>query len=308
MCQWLTKSAFTFPGIEDKNLREAMVQSLHEVVIKFSAWLYTIFAFSAIHIAKTSSSLDEQREFTDTFQKYFDLALQEHRRDVAGLCKETADNICMTSSLIRNCTQALVQDRELVPYSPPSQWLHMMSGSGDVFKTAWDWTGDDKNSLTHRISTFGPNLSNLEELFSEKNRGPFKHLLPRSPANEECELGDMEARRAYELTLRYVGSIQIAHEQGEKLSHIFRRIIAFAMFAPKLYIEMVEEGRPRALVILAHYLSFLARMRGLWWIGNTGRREILAIQSVLESPWLEMLQWPLEKMEEIWEMKTWEYP
>lgn len=308
MYQWLTKSAFSFPGSDDKDHREAMLLTVPDTALKCPAWLYTIFAFSAMHIAKTSSSPTERREFTDTFQKYFDLALQEHRRDVAGLCRETANNICMTSSLIRNCTQALVQDRDLVPYSPPSQWLHMMHGSGDVFRTAWDWISDDESCLVYRISTSGPNLSDLDELFSEKNRAPFTHLLPRSPANRECELGDREAQRAYDLTLSYIGSIQIAHEGGEKKSHTFKRVIAFPMFAPKRYIEMVEEGRPRALVILAHYLSFLARLRGFWWVGDTGRREILAIQSVLESPWLEMLEWPLQKMEEVWDLKPWEYP
>jgi hypothetical protein len=303
--QWLTKSAFTFPGSNDKEYRDAIIIAQPNSAMAFPAWLYSLFSFAAIHIAKTSPSPAEQRQFTDTFHKYLDLALQEHRRDVTNLCKELANAVCMTSSMIRNCTQALVQDRELLPYSPPSQWLYMMNGSGDVFVTAWDWVCDDETSLARRIGTAGPDLSNFKELFAERKRAALKHLLHRSPADEDVEPWNDETKHAYERTLSYIGGIQIAINEGESLAHTFRRIIAFPMFVPKRYIELVEEEHPRALVVLAYYFSYLARLRSVWWVGDTGRREIRAMQSVLKSPWVELLEWPLEKMEEVWDIQPW---
>jgi hypothetical protein len=307
LTQWVTKSAFTFPGSEEKDYREGMLLGVPNHALKFPAWLYCIFAFSAIHIAKTSAIPAEQREFMDSFRKYLDLSLQEHRRDVDDLCKEKANAICITSSLIRNCMQAIFQDRDLVPYSPPAQWLHMSHGSGDVFKTAWDWVSEDKASLAWRLGTTGPDLSDLKELFAERKREGFVHLLNRRPADVKFEPWDTETQRAYELTLSFIGGIQIAIDEGERPSHTFRRIIAFPMFTPKRYIELVEEAQPRALLILAYYFSFLSRLRGIWWIGDAGRREIRAIQSVLESPWVEQLEWPINKMEEVWDIRPWQY-
>ena len=307
LTQWVTKSAFTFPGSGEKDYREAMLFGVPKSALESPAWLNIVLAFSAIHIAKTSSSPTEQREFMDVFHKYLDLGLQEHRRDVDNLCREKANAVCVTSSLVRNCMQAMFQDRDLVPYSPPSQYLHMSNGSGNVFKTAWSWVSEDKTCLAWRLGTTGPDLSDLKELFGEKKRKGFTHLLHRSPADVKFEPWDTETQSAYELTLSFIGGIQIAVDDGERPEHTFRRIIAFPMFIPKRFIELVEERQPRALVFLAHYFSFLSRLRGIWWVGDAGRREIGAIQEVLESPWVEQLDWPLKKMEEVWNIRPWEY-
>lgn len=307
MYQWLTKSGFAFPGADVKEYRESMLLSVPYTAMKFPAWLYAVFAFAAMHISKTALSQTEQREYKDHFHNYLGLALHEHRRDVERLSEKNADAICMTSNLIRNCTQAVVQDRELVPYAPPSQWLYMMNGSGDVFKTAWPWVINDKTSLARRVGTDGPDLSNLEEIFDPKKREGFQHLLQRSPVDEEAEPWDAEIKRAYELTLCFIGGIQMAIDKGEKLAHLFRRAIAFSMFIPKRFVDLVNEGQPRALVILAYYFSYLAKLRGIWWVGDVGRREIKALVPELKSPWLEMLDWPLENMEVVWDIKGWEY-
>jgi hypothetical protein len=305
--QWMTKSGLSFPGCHDKFFRDAMILSIPNKAMRHPAYLYTLFAFSAIHIARSSTSPSERREFMDSHHLYLDLALQEHRRDIENLGQDNADAVCITSSLIRNCMQAEVQDRPLHPYSPPSQWLHMMQGSGDVFKTAWDWVGEDTDSLARIIAKSGPDLTNFAEMFSSANREPFSHLLHRSPEDEANEPWDLQIQEAYERPVCYIGGIHIALNKGEEASHTFRRLLAFPMFVPKLYIKLIEERRPRALVVLAHFFAFLAGPRDLWWVGDTGRREIRAINSVLEGKWAEMLDWPLAAMEVKIDLPPWEY-
>lgn len=302
MFQWLTKSGLAFPQRESTQYQESLLQASPSNAMKHPAWLYGLFTFAAIHIFRTATSPAEQDEFRDVFHRYLDLALQEHRRDVAELCQENANAVCMTSNILRNCTQAIAQERDLIPYTPPSQWMYMMNGSGDVFKTAWSWVCDDETSLARRVGTDGPDLTNLKDIFAPEKREVFKHLLYRSPLDEGIEPWDLDTQNAYELTLSYIGSLQVAMDHGEPLVHSFRRVMAFCMFIPKRFIDLVDEGRPRALVVMAYYFSYLARLRTIWWIGDTGRREILGIQSVLKSPWAEMLEWPLSTMEDIWEV------
>jgi hypothetical protein len=117
----------------------------------------------------------------------------------------------------------------------------MMSGSGDVFKTAWAWVREDKTSLAWKISTTGPDLSNLEELFGEKKREQFKHLLHRTPLHEDLEPWSTEVQLAYERTLSYIGSIQIAIDGGEKRWQTFRRVVVFPTRG------CVSDVRPEAL-------------------------------------------------------------
>ena len=49
---------------------------------------------------------------------------------------------------------------------------------------------------------------------------------------------------------------------------------------------------------MAHFFGLLARFRGQWWIGDTGRREVLAIQAYLSQEWQHLMRDPLRMMEE----------
>ena len=75
-----------------------------------------------------------------------------------------------------------------------------------------------------------------------------------------------------------------------------RRVIGFPMLVHPRFVTLVEEEQPRALVILAHYFALVARLRGLWWMGDSGRREVLGIQSALPEEWQDAMQWPLESI------------
>ena len=75
-----------------------------------------------------------------------------------------------------------------------------------------------------------------------------------------------------------------------------RRLIVFPMLVDKLFVDFVEEQRPRALVILAHYFALLTMLRGFWWVGDAGPREVLAIVGEVPAEWQHLLSWPLEVM------------
>ena len=69
---------------------------------------------------------------------------------------------------------------------------------------------------------------------------------------------DPEARDAYNKTVSYIGIIHLAITAGEHDMEVCRRLIAFAVLIPDKMIELIEEKRPRALVILAHYFAVSA--------------------------------------------------
>ncbi len=79
-----------------------------------------------------------------------------------------------------------------------------------------------------------------------------------------------------------------------------RRCLAFPAMCPKEFFNMVEEGRPRATVIMAHYFAYLARFKDTWWIGDSGRREVNAIAAVLPLEWQDMMSWPLQELDRVY--------
>ena len=95
---------------------------------------------------------------------------------------------------------------------------------------------------------------------------------------DDEKMEDPEARDAYNKTVSYIGIIHLAIKAGEHDMEVCRRLIAFAVLISDKMIELIEEKRPRALVILAHYFAVAASWAKVWWIGDVTRKEVEAIQ------------------------------
>jgi Fungal Zn(2)-Cys(6) binuclear cluster domain len=63
------------------------------------------------------------------------------------------------------------------------------------------------------------------------------------------------------------------------------------------YIQCLNQRRPEALVVLAHYAVFLHRGAQYWFIGDLGRRLIHLINGHLGPLWADWLQWPSQIVE-----------
>lgn len=58
------------------------------------------------------------------------------------------------------------------------------------------------------------------------------------------------------------------------------------------FVALVQQRRPEALIILAHYGALLHRHRELWVVGNLGTRVVGAITTLLGRYWRPWLEWP----------------
>jgi hypothetical protein len=58
------------------------------------------------------------------------------------------------------------------------------------------------------------------------------------------------------------------------------------------YIQCLNQRRPEALVVLAHYAVLLHRGANYWFVGDLGRRIIHLINGHLGPLWADWLQWP----------------
>jgi hypothetical protein len=295
-------------GSAEQMTREVWATAIPRLAFEHDSLMYAICCIAAMHIAKEEP---DNLEAIEAYSTYLELSLREHRIEVANLTRDNADSACMTSTVIRICSFAILQDRELEPYRPPTHWLAMTKEAAMVFKESWAFIGDEPTSVARAIVTGTPQLTDngavfrdngprpwdLKAQFGESNRRDLLHILARDRNNEENERWDEEVQDAYKSTLSYIGSVQIAIAAAETSSIILRRLISFPMLIQKQFIDLVAEQQPRALVVLAHYFALLARFSHFWWIGDTGQREILGIQSFLPDEWQHLLEWPLQAME-----------
>jgi hypothetical protein len=132
-----------------------------------------------------------------------------------------------------------------------------------------------------------------DTLLAEEN---LTFLPPIPELNYNNASGDSpspETQDAYEKALRYLGSMHLAVATNEPVFSLVRRFMGFPIFVPALFIDLVAEHQPRALVILAMVFALMTRAHEVWWIGEIPQREILAIQKFLPQEWQGAMEWPL---------------
>ncbi|RFU28618.1 hypothetical protein B7463_g7726, partial [Scytalidium lignicola] len=287
-------------------VREVWVTGIPRLGFQNDSLLYSMYSVAALHLANTEPQNIEMIEASST---YLGLAIRTHRDEVIQLKKDNADAVCLTSSIIRVCAFAMLHERDLQPYTAPTQWLLMTNEAGSVFMEAWGLIADDPTSLTRVMITNSSEITGngavfrgtkpweLEATFGETNRQGFTYLLQRSKNNIENEPWNPEIQAAYETTVSFIGGVRLAIDAKRNAGDILRSLVLFPMLIQRRFIDLVRYEQPRALVVLAHYFALLARFGGFWWIGDAGRREVQGIHSVLPVEWQDLLNWPLETIE-----------
>ncbi|KAI1766838.1 hypothetical protein GGR53DRAFT_484573 [Hypoxylon sp. FL1150] len=99
-------------------------------------------------------------------------------------------------------------------------------------------------------------------------------------------------KQTYYDMLKYLGSLY-----QELKDHGFNpildlRIVSFFTFIPKTFIPLAQEHRPRALVILAHYLCFVKLCPDVWWMEGIADREMQQIVKEIGQEWAHLLRVP----------------
>jgi hypothetical protein len=313
----------TFPGtISHGVINMWNIDAVH-LGFKYDFLLNAIFAITALHIVR---SLPESPSFYMEFQNpsdfttrveimsqmkpslgnfdprrihrfYLNLALQQQRLAVANLTSANANALILSSSMLSYQGLRLQPGDDIrKSYSPPCQWLHMTSGIGQIAKTAVPLMDDAALRQFHANLDSKPDFRDRAAIFNPANSKPFEALLNWN-AFPEDDLG-MSGREVYEKAVDYIGGVHKALLDKEDPQAIFRRILCFGNMVPPGFITFVEEGRPRALAILAHHCAMAKAVDDHWVFHGFAEREVRGIQSILPPDWQWSMAWPLAMLKQ----------
>lgn len=277
---FITSTSHTLPASHDPSVLETWSTDVPQLSFEYDNLLYPILAISALELLISDP---HNQDLITARHNYTTLSLQEHRRAIAGLTDMTACAACFASTLILIDAFASLQHRLLEPYTPPREWLQMSRGAGSVFGAAIGAINEISRAKVTAVVLVEPVIQNADVEF----RRPYLGLLRQDVPTDEA--WDDETRDAYEKTLDYIGSVKAAIESGEHPMGVARRIMAFALLAPRRFIEAVEQQRPRALAVLAHFFALGSVLQDVWWLGNTVQREIQGIWIALPLEWKYMV-------------------
>lgn len=250
------------------------------------ATLYGMLAHSALNLWTRSTSQRERDELKLQQQTYLGLLLREQRRDVPHLSPHSADYLCFSSLKIVTHSMALVQTLPLDPWEPPLEFLQMGRGAGAVFRAAFAMVNAQDNNLHQFLKS--PRI--MHETI-ECDHSTLDWLIEHpagadsAAALADTELDDAETKAVYDKALSYTCSVQNAIKEGEPEFAVCRRLGGFAFWVPMEFSQFLAARRPRAMVILAHFMSLWINYEDFWIIGKAGERQIRGIHKTLPLEW-----------------------
>ncbi|KAI1805487.1 hypothetical protein F4811DRAFT_514983 [Daldinia bambusicola] len=261
------------------------------------ALLYVLFANSALYLWKESTDERERDELMKLQQAYQIMCSREQRRDIENLVSSMTQNalfICSTSIRMVAHSIGLVQTMAVDPWEPPVQWLHLGRGAGKILSIAGNFTNATNQASITAFEKGPPDLSNGEELITfdhssldwllEHPGGPGS-----SAAQEDHELEDKDVKYAYDSALSYTCTVQKGLADGERDYAVVRRIAGFSVHVPAKFAQLLEERRPRAMVILAHFMALWIGFEHIWMIGRAGELQVRGIYKALPIEWSSKL-------------------
>lgn len=288
-------------------VREVWIRAIPRLAFRDDSLLYAVYAIASMHIAHLEPP---NVEMIEASSRYLYAAIKIHRKAITQLQKDNADAACLTSSIVRLCAFAMLQERDFEPYTAPIQWISMTHEAGGVFLEAWKLIHDDPTSLTRVMIANAPEITGngavlegkkpweLEATFGERNRQGLNYLLERSENDVQKEPWSLEIKEAYQTTLNLIDGLRLGINANKNAGDILRLLILFPMMIQQKFIDLLKDEQPRAYIVLAHYFALLGRFKTFWWIGDAPRREIQGIRAVISPEWQHFLDWPLKILEE----------
>ncbi|KAM0258811.1 hypothetical protein ACHAQJ_003653 [Trichoderma viride] len=288
---YLTETGPSLP-IDDKTYK-VFANMVPKLALDSEALLYSIYALAAIH--SYICKLDDTFDGLDVHRRYLALALHEHKKEVAELNESNFEGVCLTSHLLRVSTFATLRFRNRSPYTPPLEWILITGTTQALFNKAWGIILAHPESVVAGLMTTSPVIYDAHVRYGESQRKGLEYILERDAEDVSSEPWDMETQDAYETTLSYIGGILLLLNPGDgnfSVNEARRRMVIFPMAVKKKFLDLTQEDRPRAMVIMAYYFAILMTEK-LWWVGDVGKLEVLAIVGSLPAKWLKMVEWPL---------------
>ncbi|KAK0197501.1 hypothetical protein F5146DRAFT_49543 [Armillaria mellea] len=246
--------------------------------------LHAILAFSALHIYNADSTSSRYASAASTY--YYRAKRGLHMADM----EETADVNAVLIALSLVGRYEFATSSVAFPHLAGDWFITMHSIRHNIHEKSR--TQLQIAELRSFIAAMAPSL--LSTPFEEQFPSSLWTLLSiadRAPDVEE--LSDVSVRTAYKDSISFL-------ERAWKAS--FNECVGIWWYImPKKFFRLLTEGRPRALIILAHYCAMMKHVTqdGPWWAKKQWGNEAARIVSMLGSQWAPWLGWLSSQLDDV---------
>jgi hypothetical protein len=253
-----------------------------------------ILAVSALHMSRVRP--EQRHKYLVRAVHHQNMALPSYRYVIDDFRNKMTEDNCHAVIGFASLTSAyaIAESNYLetnhfaeAPTGVP-EWLHLLRGARQILNVGREWISQGPmafqvRSIEGEIDvSYNPHdsrLASLDALFGGRN------------ASYDLSEREVEAYRTTLKLLRESAAIPLLPCQtlGIKLS-MFR----WVELIPPLYLELLGDLKPQALILLAHYCTLLRKGgERYWYMEGAAERLIASLQNILDDEWRPWIAWPL---------------
>lgn len=256
--------------------------------------MHGLLAVSALHYAHTHP--DQRREYAMLSSAYQDLALQHFSPCLHTINEENCEAFFLLASFIVVLALATISNPQcvdrVITAKDVANMFSLMPGMQTIlnFKPMERW---------RREGSLGVLLQQFEEP-PRMSSGTFPRRMEKlSILAREIppRFTVINERSACLIAIESLASTySIITKNGSLLSA--RWVWAWANTLPQLFIDMIGNSYPLALVILAHYAALTRPFEHQSWVSQGWSKSVLrVVEHDLDTSWREWIQWPKKCVE-----------
>ncbi|GAD97509.1 C6 transcription factor, putative [Paecilomyces variotii No. 5] len=249
--------------------------------------MHGLLALSALHLLELNEHSNQRQLYVDLATSHQNMALTLFRKELNAITPSNCRAMFAFSNIAAVLGLAFTHTTGAEPLPLIDEMLqifNLLRGIHEVIQAASEFiekiadflpphVGIDPRSVPKEVLE---NIAALRDLNADVQRTGLS-----DEEKEACERAIAELLAAFERIYSDVGPL-----------------IAFRwpVLVKPLYISLLRDRQPMALVILAHYCVPLHTLGNFWWLKSWGYQLLETIYHQLDLSWRDSIRWPVQSV------------
>ncbi|KAJ9224538.1 transcriptional regulator family: Fungal Specific TF [Paecilomyces variotii] len=247
--------------------------------------MHGLLALSALHILELNENSQRRQHYIDLATTHQSMALALFRKELNDITPSNCRAMFAFSSIAAVLALAFTHTTGAEPLPLIDEMLqifNLLRGIHEVVQAASEWI--------EKIADFFPPNVVIDPLsVPQEVRDNIAALEVLNADVKRTGLSDEEKEACEHAIAELLVSF-------EKIYSDLGHLIAFRwpVIIKPLYISLLRDRQPMALVILAHYCVPLHTLGNRWWLKSWGYQLLETIYHQLDISWRDTIRWPVE--------------
>ncbi|KAI5841723.1 hypothetical protein BZA05DRAFT_344787 [Tricharina praecox] len=257
-----------------------------------------VLAVSAMHLHTKDRDRSARTRYLSSASQHLSRAVRGLSGSLAHLSETNCDAVFATASLIAifSFSASHTSPRRLGGHSRPvyTAWVPLFRGVSCILRQDEACVRSGplspmlQHSAAHTCTATAASAERLDPATELVFQRLFQLCTDRTLPDGE-EIADTEVATAYFNAIADLRrSFATIHLWDSVVSAVFRWPTSVAA----RFVELLEQRRPRALVIFVHYCTLLSLLEEFWWVRGSALFELTRWEEYLSEEWSPWLEWP----------------